>query len=377
MVRILNLIWTLQGGGAEGQLARLALALGQRGHEVHVGFVHDGVQSRALTAGACTTHHIRTAAKYDPLLPVRVGALMNRVKPDVVHTWLTYMDVLGGVNALVRRLPWVMSERSAALSYPPTPVNRLRVGLGRRADLIVANSAGGADYWRTHGVEPARVEIVPNHVAAEDIAAARPLDDPRIGRSDDLILHVGRLSAEKNVDALVRVFAAVHRARPTAKLAFCGDGPLMNSTKEAVASSGLTSHVVFAGFVTNVAAWLKRANVLVALSRCEGHPNAVLEATVAGVPLVLADIAAYRSLCADRDALFVPLTDERAISDAILITLSDTSAAAGRAAAARQELSVASIEATATRYEHAYDRAIAAALRGRTAAERSRNAAAK
>ena len=49
------------------------------------------------------------------------------------------------------RVPWVLSERSAASSYPPVLLNRLRVAAGRRADIVAANSPGGAEYWQAHG----------------------------------------------------------------------------------------------------------------------------------------------------------------------------------------------------------------------------------
>ena len=56
-----------------------------------------------------------------------------------------------------------MSERSDALSYPAHRLHRMRVALGA-ARLVVANSPGGAQYWREQGFDPCRIEIVPNFV---------------------------------------------------------------------------------------------------------------------------------------------------------------------------------------------------------------------
>ena len=116
-----------------------------------------------------------------------------------------------------------------------------------------------------------------------------------------------------------------------------------------------------------MASWLKRASVSVAVSRCEGHPNAVLEAMAAGAPVVVSDIPAYRSILDQESALFVAGNDPRAIAAAIVEALEDRVAADQRAVRARLALPSQSLAATAVRYEGVYRQAIelAALRRGR------------
>jgi len=251
-----------------------------------------------------------------------------------------------------------MSERSAALSYPPTLLNRARVAAGKRADMIVPNSNGGAEYWIACGADPARIEIVPNFVPFGEIEATPPVDDPRLAADDELIVHVGRLSFEKNLHFLVAALQHVFHSRPRARFAFCGEGSLRASLSGQVEALGLGDRVIFAGFVPNVASWLKRARVSVAVSRCEGHPNAVLESIAAGVPIVVSDIPAYRAILGDAAALFVAEDDPQSIAAAMIRTLEDRAAAGDRAANARSALATQPLEATAARYEAVYQRAI-------------------
>src|SRR5262245_49299741 len=145
-MRILHLIWSLQGGGAERQLTALSQELARRGHDVHVAFVYPGVHSARL-AESCTLHHLRRLVKYDASLVVQAGRVVWRTRPGVLHTWLEYTDIIGGANARLFGLPWVLSERSSALAYPRTRLHRIRAALGQTADLIVANSRGGMAYW--------------------------------------------------------------------------------------------------------------------------------------------------------------------------------------------------------------------------------------
>jgi len=361
-VKILHMITGLGGGGAERQLSYLAPALSRRGHDVHVAFAFAGVHSERLAGSPCTLHHLSASSRFALIRLAQTIPLVRRLRPDVLHTWLTHMDIVGYSAVRLLRVPWLMSERSAALSYPPTLLNRLRVAAGKRADVIVSNSEGGAEYWRTQSVEADRIEIVPNFVPLADIEAAGPLHDERVSADDELVIHIGRLSPEKNLSALVSALPHVFRARPRAKFAFCGEGLLLGDLTAQVAAAGLRERVVFAGFVPNVASWLKRASAAVAVSRCEGHPNAVLEAMAAGVPVVVSDIPAYRSILGDESAAFAGGDNIEGIADAIINTLEDRAAAELRAARARLSLASQSIDATAARYEHAYRRAIEIAV---------------
>jgi len=357
-VKVLHLIWSMTGGGAERQLAGLAPELARRGAEVHVAYVHRGIGPLPRWGG-CAVTHLAPVVKYDLTLLPRVLLFARRLRPDVIHTWLAHMDIIGGSAATLLRIPWVMSERSAAAAYPPALMNSARATMARRADVIVCNSQGGVDYWRQHGVPSSRLEVVPNFVPQLDVDAVPPLDDGRVSAGDELILFVGRLSPEKNLETLIAAMDLVLRRRPRAKLALCGDGVLRKSLEDAVRAAGLEERVVFAGFVADVAPWLKRAAVAVAVSRFEGHPNAVLEAIAAGVPLVLSDVAAYRAIAGDDAALFVPLSDAEALAAAIVATLEERAAALRRAENARAAIAPLSLDAAATRYEAIYRRAMA------------------
>lgn len=362
-MRIVHFIWSLRGGGAERQLASLAPELVRRGHEIHVAFLDGGMYAQAIEKGGGVLHFIRRRGRYDATAPPRMAWLLRRLRPDVLQTWLPHMDVIGGTAARLLRIPWVMSERSAALMYPDEMLYRWRVHGGRRATLIVANSEAGAEYWRANGVDGARIEVVPNFVPVADIAAAPPLDDPRVGPEDELLVYVGRLSPEKNLSLLFAAMRELRATHPRVKLALCGEGPLEAALRGEVRAAGIAEQVIFAGFVPNVASWLKRAAASVAVSFVEGHPNAVLEAAAAGTPLILSDIAPYRGAVGAEGAEFVPPGDAAALAAAIARTLARPEEAARRVARARAAVEALSLDAAVTRYENAYRRAAALSAR--------------
>src|SRR5439155_256718 len=107
------------------------------------------------------------------------------------------------------------------------------------------------------------IMIVPNFVPANEIDAAPLLDDARVSAHDEVVLFVGRLAPEKNLAAMIAAMESVCRERPRARLVLCGEGKLRDELTAQVRAAGLQDRVLFAGFVPNVASWLKRSSVMV------------------------------------------------------------------------------------------------------------------
>src|SRR6267154_3450057 len=119
--------------------------------------------------------------------------------PDIVQTWLPQMDVIGGSAALWNSVPWIVSERCNQDAYSRLSLSlSVRSRLVRYADAIVANSEGGASFWRERVGADLRVVRVGNAV---DIDAIRSSSSSffRETRFNDknLVLVVGRFHAQK------------------------------------------------------------------------------------------------------------------------------------------------------------------------------------
>ena len=106
-----------------------------------------------------------------------------------------------------------------------------------------------------------------------------------------LALAVGRLIEQKDHATLLRAFARVRNAVPQARLAILGSGPLEPETRRLVGELGLDDAVALPGR-TDIRDWLERADVFVHTSRWEGFGIVLLEAMLAGLPVVATRVSA-------------------------------------------------------------------------------------
>src|SRR5436190_9164117 len=353
-MRILYCIPTLATGGAERQVSYLAVELKKAGHDVHIASSRGGLNLDRVTSAGIQWHHIGGINNRDPIIFFRLTRLLRRLRPDVVQTILSPMDIMGGAAALVTRTPWVLKESSSALLYPSGLRNMLRSALGRRANGIVSNSEGGDEFWRSVG-GARTLCIIPNSVPFDEIALAESELKQKIAwaSQDKVVLFAGRLDAGKNVRNLILALDHIASELPFTAV-ICGDGPDRSRLERLTRELGLADRVVFTGYVTNVWTLMKTAAAFASLSRFEGCPNVVLEAMACGCPLVLSDIREHRAIVKDYGASFVNPEEPEAAASAIKALLTNGTTTRLRAGAAQSKAPNWTIAQTAGMYERVY-----------------------
>lgn len=349
-LRILHVIPSFAGGGAERQLSLLAHALSRIGVEVHLAHVHDGPNLALAQRSGAVLHKLGVRRNHDPRTLVRLVALIRALRPDVVQTWLLHADVFGGTAARICGAPWLLSERCSGPMYEHGLKFRLRKALGRAARAVVANSERGVEYWRDAGFA-GTTRVIRNIVTVPAQVERQVHSTADV----DLILGIGRLSDQKNWFAFLSALERVFAARSGARAVVLGEGPLRDALQAAIdASPHLKNRVQLVGYVEDIATWLRTANLLVSLSLYEGTPNAVLEAMAALCPVVVSDIPEHRELVDAETALFSPVNQPAVAAEAIERVLLDPDGAEQRARMARQRVESWSAQAAADQYVQLY-----------------------
>ena len=154
-----------------------------------------------------------------------------------------------------------------------------------------------------------------------------------------MLLFVGRVAHEKNIQFLIQVVDRVRKQVPTVLLVIAGEGPALESLNRDVNRLGLNANVMFIGYLdrhTALNSCYRAADVFVFSSRTETQGLVLLEAMAQGVPVVSTAELGTRDVL--REGLGVHIAQEdvtdfagkvvRVLNDA---TMREDLVAAGRA----------------------------------------------
>lgn len=325
------------------------------GHQVDVAYLSSGPASPELSG--VMVHPLRAASNYDPYLFWQLIRLIRRIKPDIIHTWILQMDVLGGMVARASGTPWIFREPSSARAYPSNWKHSLRVRVVSGASAIVCNSRGGEEYWETQLPE-SRPHIIRNGLPVHLIERTAPALPPGFAHTEaPIVLYVGRLKATKNLKVFLEALQWIKRQQNVLGI-LCGEGPQRPELEAMIREMRLETNIHFTGHLQTSSVWalMKKASVFVSLSEYEGCPNAVMEAMACGCPLVLSDISAHREILDESCALFVDPSDIRHTAGVIVQALGNEDTNKRRTLIAREKIQGWSVAGMARNYERLYEK---------------------
>ena len=335
-------------GGSERHLLTLLPALAERGVEpVFVG-LDDPKWDASDFYQALTVPAVRIVSPrdFDPLLLVR---LTRTLRADVVHTHLVHADVYGGLAARLRANRLVTTKHNDD-PFRVGPFRFVERGLSRLADRVITITDALHRFTVDEvGLPPEKVETI--HYGLDELPAAWGANPPDAVPGDArVLLAVSRLTKQKGVDLAIRALASLP---DDTVLVVLGDGPERAALDRLARELGVERRVFLLGRVPDVAAWLRRSSVFVHPARWEGFGLAVLEAMLAGLPVVAANVSSLPELVVDGETgVLVPTDDAAALATGVARALESPALGEAGRARARREFSVGRMaDRTAALYE--------------------------
>jgi glycosyltransferase involved in cell wall biosynthesis len=324
-------------GGSERHLLTLLPALADEGIEPLFIGLDDPGWDPADFYYALRVPAIRIPAPRD-IDPLLLARLVRSVEADIVHTHLVHADVYGAAAALLRGTKLVSTKHNDD-PFRAGGFRFVERALGSAADRVIAITESLRRFTIDQvGLRPDKVETI--HYGLDDLPAAwgeNPPDD--VPADARILLAVSRLTEQKGIDVAIRALPLVSE---DLVLVVLGEGPERAALELLARELGVGHRVFLCGRVPDVAAWLRRATLLVHPARWEGFGLGVLEAMLAGLPVVAADVSSLPELVLDGETGFLVQPDDApALAVGIARALDEPELGAAGRTRAHAEFSVA------------------------------------
>ncbi|MGO8910416.1 MAG: glycosyltransferase [Bradyrhizobium sp.] len=370
------------------------LALGNRGVKVTAAGTGDGTP---FARAGIEYHSFRFDRFVNPLADLAaiklLSGLIADVRPDIVQCFDTKPNLLvplaargiDGVAVIrtINGLGWIYSSYSVlALALRPVYLVLHRLAARGTAMTVFQNRDDQTFFERCAIIGKGLSRLIPGSgidVGRFERAAAAECSPADLRQSlglenCEIVITVTRLTRQKGIPTLLEAAALVHEVRPTVRFLLVGpresEGPL------AVTRAALDCHapyVVTTGTRSDVPSLLKVADVFAFPTEYrEGVPRALLEAALAGLPIVATSMPGCNDVVRDGwSGFLVPPHSPRLLATKILDLLNDRSAARAMGARAaelvRQEFN---LDLTVSRYIAAYNELLDDPLRTKLHAAR-------
>ncbi|MFH0871788.1 MAG: glycosyltransferase [bacterium] len=286
-----------------------------RGHQVFI-FAPAYPGYRETEEGVFRFPSLRVPTHHQYTLPLpfspKIKALLPRLQLDVLHAQHPFLLGSFALHAAHRlHLPLAFTHHTLYEEYAhyvailPGLAQRLAirrsVSFANQADLVIAPTRGLRDILRQRGVR-SRIEVVPTGVELEGEGQGG-IDPSELGipGSGKILLSVGRLAKEKNLEALLEAFSRLAAESPDGYLILVGKGDEEDRLKAWVRQRGLAARVRFVGAQPrrDLARYYRAAHLLLFSSLSEAQGLVVVESMAQGLPVVALRSFAVEDLIED------------------------------------------------------------------------------
>lgn len=376
-LRVLEIIPTLDRGGAEKQMALLATGLPRDSYDVHVAaLTRGGPLADTLAARDIPVHRIDKRWKADPAAFWRLRRLIKELRPDIVHTWIFAANCYGRQAAFSAQVPHVIAGERCVDRWKVAYEFAIDRHLAKRTSRIATNSAGIREFYVEHGIPDDKFVVIPNGIpispaghlpnSLTKAADSEPagslvsredwLDHLNLPHSARLIGAVGRLWPQKRYKDLIWAAELLKVIRDDTHLLIVGDGPQRWRLERFRDQVGIRDRVHFLGHREDVFNLLPHLDCFWLGSAYEGQSNALMEAMLAGLPVVATDITGNRELVTDGETgLLIPIGDRAGLARQTRQLLDNASEARRLGEAARRRMRTEfTVERMVKRYDDLY-----------------------
>jgi N-acetyl-alpha-D-glucosaminyl L-malate synthase BshA len=289
-------------GGSGAVATELGIALADRGHEIH--FITYRQPFRLPSFLPRVFFHEVDVGRYplfefppyDLALAVRMHEVVRTHGLELLHchyaiphatsAWIA-REMLRETKEDVRLITTLHGTDITIVGQDPSFYAITKFSIEKSDYITAVSEYLREETVRAFGCTGCEVDVIHNFIDPDTYNREKypaVLKD-QLGQSRPVLMHVSNFRGVKRVRDVVRIFAAVNRAKPSV-LVMIGDGPDRPAAEEEARALGVDASVSFLGKLDQIAPLLAAADLFLLPSQTESFGLSALEALASGVPVV-------------------------------------------------------------------------------------------
>lgn len=332
MKKILFLIRSLGVGGAERQIAVLAIALSKIDYKVEVAVFYEGGEFESLLRSeGIPVYGLQKKSRWDLLgFFFRLRRFVKETRPNVVYSFLNFSNILGALIkfSLKEKIFLIMGVRTSHnplqhASWIERLIYRLEAFCSKIADQVICNSFAGRDTCKKDGFSAHKITVIHNGL---DPKVFKPEPQKNqlwrekwgVKPTEFLVGLVARIDPLKDHETFLKAASYLILKRPNTKFACIGGGVEKDLLRlqARCAAYNIEDHVIWPGSLRDMAPIYNSLDIVCLSSISEGFPNVLIEAMACGVPVVSTCVG-DAPVIINNPLFIVPPKDPKKLADAL------------------------------------------------------------
>ena len=312
MKKVLFLIPTLGGGGAEKVLINLVNHMDQKRFDITVMTLFDlGPHRKNLAAHI----HYRSCFKH---MPAGNSHMMKVLSPRALHQWLikdhydievAYLEgpaariISGCSDSSVKKYAWIHCTMKDSKMYGASfrSLKEAERCYRQFNKIVCVSEAIKAAFSQVSGIKKG-LTVLYNTVDSESIIkASRENPEHKIDKNTVNLITVGTLKQVKGYDRLLRITERLQAEGFCFHLYVLGDGLMKKDLEDYIIQCGLEKNVSLLGFQSNPYQYVSRCDLYVCASYSEGFSTSATEALIVGTPVCTTNVSGMKELLGDQN----------------------------------------------------------------------------
>lgn len=302
-------LYTVKTNGVVTSVRNLYDELKKDGHDVRILTLSDNQKSRREGE----VYYIRSVSLEKVYPEVRMPtAIRHKLikelivwKPDIIHSQCEFftfqyaLRISKCTGAPIVHTYHTLYEQYFTYVFPMKSLSRPVVksfskNRLKKVKQVIAPTKKVEQILLDYGLHNP-IRVIPSGISLGRFLEQMPDEERKrrryaLGIKDDqfVLLNLGRLGTEKNVDELMRMFAKAHAYHRNLVFLIVGDGPAKSHLEEMAIQLNIQDSVIFTGMVkpSEVQNYYKLGDLFVAASTSETQGLTYIEASANGLPLL-------------------------------------------------------------------------------------------